>query len=472
MSSSRASLPSAAWRLSLPTALAFATVSALALWAAYALIASSVRARSDRWLAGEAGTLAEVVTRSRLGPGNERALEEIAELARHELLASGNGEDERNTPTFFLLLSTDGDPAAWVGPEIRAAVIAAIQGTPDPGEAVFALAVEGEERSFRVASRRVATGEQLFLGLIDMQGEATLREIWLGFLVLWLVMLVIGLIIAWASARRILGRVDAVTATVAALGTSDLSRRVPEDGRHRDEISRLEATFNQMLARLESGVLSLRTLSEALTHDLKSPLTAIRGNLELALRSEPSDETRDAIGRTLDNVDRLLRNLEASLDVTEAEAGVLVVRREPVDLREFVEQLVDLYRPAAEERGLTIAVRAEGSPSQDLDPNLLGRALSNLLDNACAHLPAGCRLAIDLRTSSSGALIRYQDDGPGFPPGLRERAFERFAKGPGSQGHGLGLAVVHAAALAHGGSVRIGSDDGRGAVVEIELPRP
>jgi signal transduction histidine kinase len=272
------------------------------------------------------------------------------------------------------------------------------------------------------------------------------------------------------AARRILQRVDAVTETVSGLGTDDLTRRMPEDSRQRDEIGRLVARFNQMLSRIEGGVQSIRTLSDALAHDLKSPLTAIRGNLELAMSTADAEESRDTISRSIDDVDRLLRNLEASLDVTEAEAGALRLHREPVDLREFIEQLVDLYRPAAEEHGLEMVVRGEGNAQVSVDVNLIGRALSNLLDNALSHLHSGRRLVLNVVGSEHGVSVIYQDNGPGFPEEIKDRAFQRFVKGPASHGHGLGLAVVHAAAHAHGGHAHLSTNPTGGAQITLLFP--
>ncbi len=477
MSSKRDKGPSAAWRFSIPTTVAFAAGTGLAFLVAYLSEASSIRQRSDLWLMGETQTLAEVVETA--GPGGLQGtvVKEIAELARREVTAANGGIDadgklrSGDQPVFFLTLTPSGDLGMWVGPGKSDALVSTLRALPRRSGEPFSLAVPGWKDNFRVSTHTLAAGQRVFLGLIDRQAQRMLQSTAFTFFWLWAGMLVFGLVVAWIAARRILQRVDAVTENVSGLGTDDLARRVPEDAQQRDEIGRLIATFNQMLSRIESGVQSIRTLSDALAHDLKSPLTAIRGNLELAMSTQDSEESRDTISRSIDNVDRLLRNLEASLDVTEAEAGALRLTRAPVDLREFVEQLVDLYRPSAEEHGLTMTVRGEGDARIDVDVNLLGRALSNLFDNALSHLHPGRSVMLHVVGREQSVAVIYQDNGPGFPPEVKDRAFQRFVKGPSSRGHGLGLAVVHAAAHAHGGHAHLGINPTGGAQIELHFPR-
>ncbi len=469
--------PSAAWRFSIPTTIAFGAGTGLAFLVAYLAEASAIRQRSDLWLMGETQTLAEVVETAGPNGSQDTVVKEIAELARREVMVSNAviGADGKpkggNQPVFFLTMTPRGDLGVWAGPGNSQAVLTALRAQPHSTSEPFSLTVPGWSDNFRVSTHTIAGGQKVFLGLIDRQAQRMLRSTALTFFWLWAGMLVFGMVVAWVAARRILLRVDAVTETVSGLGTDDLTRRMPEDSRQRDEIGRLVARFNQMLSRIEGGVQSIRTLSDALAHDLKSPLTAIRGNLELAMSTADAEESRDTISRSIDDVDRLLRNLEASLDVTEAEAGALRLHCELVDLREFIEQLVDLYRPAAEEHGLEMVVRGEGNARVSVDLNLVGRALSNLLDNALSHLHPGSRLVFNVVGSEQGVSVIYQDNGPGFPEEIKDRAFQRFVKGPSSHGHGLGLAVVHAAAHAHGGHAHLSTNPAGGAQITLLFPR-
>ena len=177
-----------------------------------------------------------------------------------------------------------------------------------------------------------------------------------------------------------------------------------------DEISRLAKTFNHMLDRIQSSVNELRSVTDAVAHDLKSPVTSIRGTLESVLSSEPNEKWRDSVGDAIEGLDRLLSVLDTTLDVAEAQAGALRLDRSPVDLSVVVRQMVDLYQPAMDERHHELMVDLEDHVVVDADWGLLHRVLSNLIENEIAHLPAGCQITIRLRSQGgiSGTGDRRQ----------------------------------------------------------------
>jgi signal transduction histidine kinase len=271
------------------------------------------------------------------------------------------------------------------------------------------------------------------------------------------------------SAHRTLLRVERITETVGRIGSKDLGERLPEPV-NSDEISRLAKTFNRMLDRIQSSVTELRLVTDAIAHDVKSPLTSIRGTLESALSNEPGERWRDSIGEGIENLDRLLNLLNTTLDVAEAQGGALRLNRSTVDFSGIVRQLVDLYQPAMVERQHELTVDIEGDVTVDADMALLHRVVNNLFENELAHLPPGCRIAIRLHSPQRSAELVIEDNGPGFPPEVSKRAFERFVKGEHSSGHGLGLAFVDAVVRAHSGSVNISDRPSGGAVVTLLLP--
>ena len=162
--------------------------------------------------------------------------------------------------------------------------------------------------------------------------------------------------------------------------------------------------------------------------------------------------------------------LNTTLDLAEAEAGALHMDRGPVDLSEVVRQLVDIYQPAMAERHHDVTIDLERNVVVDADLPLLNRVVSNLLENELTHLPVGCRVNIRLHSLQGSAELVIEDNGPGFPPDIGSRAFERFVKGKHSPGHGLGLAFVDAVVQAHGGAARISDRAGGGAVITLLLP--
>jgi signal transduction histidine kinase len=204
---------------------------------------------------------------------------------------------------------------------------------------------------------------------------------------------------------------------------------------------------------------------------LKSPVTSIRGGLEVTLSYGNEGRWQEGVAEAIDGLDRLSQLLNTTLDLAEADAGALQTRKESVELSALVQQLVDLYQPAMAEHGHELATALQ--PVQiDADSALLNRMIANLLDNEIAHLPPGCRIAIAVCEKDGEAQLTVEDNGPGFPPALRDRAFQRFVKGQHSNGHGLGLAFVEAVARAHGGKVEIADRDPDGALITLTLGEP
>lgn len=161
--------------------------------------------------------------------------------------------------------------------------------------------------------------------------------------------------------------------------------------------------------------------------------------------------------------------LNTTLDVAEADAGALQLRKERIDLSELVQQLVDLYQPAMAEHRHEVVTKLQAC-LVEVDTALLHRTIANLLDNEVTHLPPGCRISVSVHPIDGEAELVVADNGPGFPPELRERAFERFVKGENSTGHGLGLAFVGAAIQAHGGYAEVAEGAGGGARIVLRLP--
>jgi signal transduction histidine kinase len=460
----------AAWRISIWTTLAFALGTALAFSIVYFLVAKNIQERSDAWLSGEAAVLTRVSADTPRDYLYNRIVGEVAELATLELPDDRNARGQRLNSVFFLESDPNNNESPlWVGPGSDDAFLKAIQRTkPVPG-IPQSMKVEGWPTIFRVVTRR-ENGRTIYLGLSSRGARYLLRTLTRRFLVLWGTTVLMGFLISYMSAHRTLLRVQHITDTVAQIGSQDLGKRLPEPVSS-DEISRLAKTFNHMLDRMQTSVNELRSVTDAVAHDLKSPVTSIRGALESALSSsEPNEKWRDSVGEAIEGLDRLLSALDTTLDVAEAQAGALRLDRSAVDLAAVVRQLVDLYQPALDERHHELMVDLEDHVVVDADWGLLNRVLSNLIENEIAHLPVGCQITIRLRSLEGSAELVIEDNGPGFPPDISTRAFERFVRGKHSNGHGLGLAFVDAVVRAHGGTAKISDSPAGGAVVTFSLP--
>jgi len=419
----------AAWRISIWTTLAFAVGTGLAFAIVYLLVAQTIRDRSDAWLSGEAEVLAQVSADTPRDHLYNRIVGEVAELATRELPDERNSQGQRLNSVFFLeeYLQSNESPL-WVGPGSEDAFLEAIRGAK-LGQAPQSIKIEGWPTSFRVVARQVdGRGKSIYLGLSNRGDAHVLHNLTRRFLLLWGGTVLLGFLISYMSARRTLLRVEHITETVAKIGSEELGDRLPESA-SRDEISRLAKTFNLMLDRIQSSVNQLRSVTDAVAHDLKSPVTSIRGTLEAALCREPNENWRDSVGVAIEDLDRLLNLLNTTLDLAEAEAGALSLDRISVDLSAVIHQLVDLYKPAMLDRQHELTTDLEGRVAVSADLSLLTRVVSNLLENELTHLPPGCHINIRLRSLQESTELVIEDNGPGFPSEITGRAFERFVKG-------------------------------------------
>jgi len=448
---------------------AFALGTAGAFSIVYFLVAQGLRDRSDTWLSGEAEVLAQVSADTPSDHLYNRIVSEVAELATQEVPDERTARGERLNSVFFLAADPNNSEAPlWVGPGSKDAFVKAIRQAnlvPGPPKSIT---VEGYRQAFRVVEK-AQNGRTVWLGLSDHGARHVLHTLARRFLMVWGGMFLLGFVISYWSARRTLHRVEKITETVARIGTEGLEERLPEPV-NSDEISRLAKTFNNMLDRLQASVNQLRTVTGGIAHDLKSPVTLIRGTLESALCNEGNDKWRDSVGEAVENLDKLLQLLNTTLDLAEAEAGALHIDRGPVDFSDVVKQLVDIYQPAMAEHHHEVTADVEENVIVDADVTLLNRVVSNLLENELTHLPAGCQVKIRLYSDQGSALLVVEDNGPGFPADIAGRLFKRFVRGKQSPGHGLGLAFVDAVAQAHGGGTQVSERPGGGAVVTLSLP--
>jgi signal transduction histidine kinase len=266
-----------------------------------------------------------------------------------------------------------------------------------------------------------------------------------------------------------LDRVHRITRTANRIGQNDLRSRVPEV-KGSDEIAQLARTLNRMLDRIENSVNQLHTITNSLAHDLRSPLMAIRGKLELAILADHDSLLTDPVASALEEVDRLSDFLTKSLDVAEATADALHLRRVPVDLDALLRSMVNLYEPSLVDRGLKVKVRSSAPLMVSADAALLHRMLANLLDNSIKHLRPGTSIDIELHALPEFGRLEIHDDGPGFPPEVVDRPFEKYVKGRESNGSGMGLAFVEAVVRAHGGQIKAHNGTRGGAHITIDLP--
>ncbi len=458
----------AAWRMSAKTTIAFAVGSAIAFAIMYMMAAREVQRRSDAWLSGEAGVLSDISLKTPRDALNDRIVEEVAELASREVPGELNIKGRQVNTVFFLVTGKD-IPPIFVGTGSREDVLSALNAVQFEPGVPQSVHIAGWKKPFRVVYHPRGSDGGTYLGFADIDAARMLRRLTIGFVLVWCGMVMLGFLISFGGAYRTLMRVERITEAVDRIGSEDLASRLPVSNSS-DEIARLSATFNRMLARIEASVKQLRLITDSVAHDMKSPVTSIRGSLEIALSDGQDGRWREPVANAIESLDGLLRMLNTTLDLAEAEAGALRVQKEPLDLSELMQQLTDLYHPAMAEHRQELSLKLESQVIVDADPVLLNRALVNLLDNELTHLPTGSSITISVQVVGNAAQVLIKDNGPGFPAELRDRVFDRFVKGAHSKGHGLGLAFVNAVAQAHGGNVSIADVTTGGAEISLKLP--
>lgn len=290
-----------------------------------------------------------------------------------------------------------------------------------------------------------------------------------------LMILILGLIGGFFVTRRVLKRIDSMTATSEEIMAGNLSGRLTVDGTD-DEFDRLAHSLNAMLERIEALMVGLKEVSDNIAHDLKTPLTRLRNRAEEALRHASSEaQYRAALETTIEESDSLIRTFNALLMIARAEAGQARDTMVSVDLSAIAQNVAELYEPLADDQGLDLTVEAEPVSVHGVR-ELLAQVLANLVDNAIKYgRPAdGGRghIRIHLRREGGEAVLEVSDGGEGIAEKDRERVVERFVRLDASRsrpGSGLGLSLVAAVARLHGGSLAF-SDAGPGLRVTLRLP--
>ena len=283
---------------------------------------------------------------------------------------------------------------------------------------------------------------------------------------------ILGSVGAWAVRGLFRATIADVSATAMAISNGDLTRRVRVQGQD-DEFDLLAETINDMLERISRLMDGVRQVSNAIAHDLRTPITRARTRLEDAARHATGEaELRAAVERAMADLDGIVNVFQALLRISEIEAGARRSAFAPLDLAPVLIDLVELYDAAAEEAGLSLRVTIAPDLPAFGDRDMIQQAVANLMDNAIKFSPPGGVIAVSARTD--GALLRIEvaDQGPGIPEADRTRATERFFRGEAARstpGSGLGLALVQAVAQLHGGELQL-TDAGPGLRAALALP--
>ena len=333
------------------------------------------------------------------------------------------------------------------------------------------------------ASVQLADGTLVQVGKSTEAREALLARFRATLGIVTLSIVIIALTGGWVATQSALYPIRRLTSAVREIiRTGRTDARVPLTGTRgglaaTDAIDELTTLFNAMLDKIEGLVTAMRGALDNVSHDLRTPLTRLRGTAEMALADPTAtDRHREALAVCIEETDRVLVMLDTLMDISEAESGTMQLRREPVPLNDVVARAVDLYRDVADSKGVTLnAAQTAGADHVVVtgDRIRLEQVAANLMDNAVKYTPAGGRVDVEVRRDGGFVRLSVHDTGVGIRADELPRIWDRLFRGDASRserGLGLGLSLVKAIVQAHGGTVDARSEPGHGSTFTVSFP--
>ena len=453
-----------AFRLTLWYAGIFTVSSCIAFLLFYTLITSFIREQTDQELLGEVNRFSTLI--------GTQGVEAVQNAAVIEAQAAGVKK------VFFRLLSLSGqvfsssNMSYWKDIPINETAIKALLRGRSP---VFeSIGLSDRKEKIRILYAMLSPSIILQVGEA-MESYSRFLDAFKGiFIATMTFLIVVAAGVGWFMARQAVSGVEAVTRTAQKISGGTLEERVPVKARA-DEIDRLAVTFNQMLDRIQSLLKEIREMTDNIAHDLKSPITRIRGIAEVTLTTGKSlAEYEGMAASTIEECDRLLDMINTMLMISKTESGVVEPSREEIDLKGLVEKACELFGPSAEDKGVTLNCTVPDKIRLVGDNRMIQRMLSNLLDNAVKYTPAGGSVTVSVSETEEQVSISVQDTGIGISEDDLPHVFERFYRGDQSRsqaGIGLGLSLARAIARAHGGEITVTSALNQGSTFTVTLPR-
>ena len=434
----------------------------------------------DDRLLGLAETLAKIVEQHPNiieSSGEDFAL--AAEVGRSE-----KEQHELQEVTHSLLVFSPDGRVVWKGP-------GAVAQHPVPDDAVFERVRHGNTVFETVESADGTPIRHLFLP-IPQQGqvryvlhaEASMllyRETLKGLVILLTAGSGTILVVAWGGggwlAKKVLTPIEVLSTGAETMSEADLGKRLTLDSPYQ-EFRRLTQAFNSVMDRFQRSGEIQRSFCDIAAHEMKTPLTILQGNLEVALlKARTSEEYREALINNLEQVGRLIALTRSLLTLAKFTSGKPPVHLVPLALEPMIQDMVDELTLLADDRRITLTFESQSVPPVLGDAQWLKQALINLLDNALHYTPSGGAVTVRLQAVGEGVAVAVEDTGHGIEPEHLPHLFERFyrtdwARAKDSGGTGLGLPIVKEIAEAHGGTISVTSQVDKGSVFTLRLPGP
>lgn len=455
---------SLAFRLTLWYAGFFSLSACIAFIFFYILMTAMFRDQTDKDLYRQAGIFSTIMATD--------GVESVKRFAALESQASGEKK------VFYRLFYPTGisfsssNMSYWQDIGVtRYNIELALQGSTDIYET---LSIPERAEQVRVLYSNIGSGVILQLGQ-SLENVARFVDAFKRiFISTMLILVLLSAGLGWFLARRAVSGVQLVTRTAQKISATSLKERVPEKARN-DEIDQLAATFNEMLDRIELLVAGIREISDNVAHDLKSPITRIRGASEIALTTASSREDLEQMAASnIEECDRLLDMINTMLLISQAEAGVGEMVRGDADIAAIAQNACELLQPMAAEKGVQLVCDKRDTLVIQGDVALLQRMVANLLDNAIKYNQKGGRVQVSFeRNDIDEVILSIRDTGIGIQEDDLPQVFDRFYRcdpSRSAEGSGLGLSLAKAIVEAHQGQIDVSSKLSKGSTFRVTLP--
>ncbi len=453
-----------AFRLTLWYAGIFTVSSCVAFLLFYTLITSFIRERTDQELLSQVNRFSTLLVAD--------GVEAVKGVAVIEAQAAGVKK------VFFRFLSLNGQAFSssnmsyWQDIGIRKSALEQLLGGSNY---VFeTITIPNRKEEVRILYAMISPSIFLQVGQA-MESYSRFLDAFKGIFITTMTFLIIlAAGVGWFMARRAVSGVEAITRTAQKISGGTLDERVPVKARG-DEIDQLATTFNQMLDRIQTLLTEIKEMSDNIAHDLRSPITRIRGIAEVTLATGKSlSEYEGMAASTIEECDRLLNMINTMLMISKTESGVDKLSHEEIDLAALVREACELFNPTAEDKGVSLNCDVPKRSHFLGDTQMTQRMVSNLLDNAIKYTPSGGSVTVSINENGTHFVISVKDTGCGISPDDLPRIFERFYRCDQSRpqsGIGLGLSLARAIARAHGGDITATSLSNQGSTFTVTLPK-